>query len=210
MSPEDAMSFHVWIRPLDGFGEECIDLATCRRFECTVMGRDADHDLVYYEAAGPRWIRYSRYPDSGGDDESYAEVHGQEVAFELLQVPRFGGRLTRELSPFRKYGDLDEYQRWRSGVRDESGQHDRPRWDADAGVFYIGDEAFREVATQAKNQRPILDALEKAGWLPHAVRVNIDDENKLYEAVREMNEWLAPTPFRISREGRKVRWERRR
>src|SRR5262249_13287734 len=112
--------------------------------------------------------------------------------------------------PFRKYGDFETFTAWVSALPEESGGRDRPRWDAKAGTFSIGDKVVRPVATQATNQRLILDALERAGWPARAVAVGIDDSNKLYEAVREMNDWLKPTPFRIGRDGTMVRWLRKR
>jgi hypothetical protein len=201
------VSLHAWFTPLVGPGEECIDLATCRRFVCWEAGEDEWVTLHYYEAPGPRWIQYSVWSDGGEDLESYREVHGQEVAFELLRVPKFGGRLTPQLEPFRQYGDPETYRAWMSEYSEESG--DRPRWDAAAGTFSIGDAPFRRVATQATNQRLILDALERAGWPPGAVSVDIDDRDRLREAIKEMNEWLTPTPFLIRRDQMAVRWLRK-
>jgi hypothetical protein len=201
------MSLYVWFTPLDGLGEQCLDLATCRRFVCAVRGRDADHDLVYYESPDRpvRWFRYTCFPDPDGDAESYAEAGGPEVAYEVLHVARFDGRLTRDLEPYREFGDDAKYTAWIAGTNAESGRDDRPSWDAESGVFRIGGWG-RRVAPQAKKQRQVLDALEAAGWPPHAVPVGIGD---LYETAREIGQWLRPTRFRIARENGAIRWTRR-
>jgi hypothetical protein len=97
-------------------------------------------------------------------------------------------------------------------------------YDFASGCLYSRGKLIIDLAPQAKNQRALLGALQKVNWsAPTRVRPGDRHEadpppgpesvplspTQLYEAARELNLTLRPTPYRIERDNAEVRWRRR-
>jgi hypothetical protein len=68
-----------------------------------------------------------------------------------LQVPLVNGLATTETQ-----ADHDGAS--------QSEDDPRPEWNEDLGVLFLGQEVVKELSEHARTQRPLLAALEEAGW----------------------------------------------
>jgi hypothetical protein len=202
-----------WFRRLDGFGEECLDLTTCTRYRCREIGEFSDRTLIFYQDKNSRWFKClgteDPFRNSSGEwdsvyRETFEEAHREEVAHELLQVPWFRGRLTPDLDEYREYGDHAKYAQWFVKTPRADGR-EWPRWDSRERTFYCGATRYKVLATQAKNQCLVMEALESAKWQQSGVTVKLHHET-LLETLKEMGKWLVDTPIYLYRNGDQIGW----
>jgi hypothetical protein len=72
-----------------------------------------------------------------------------------------------------------------------------PRWDAQTGVLFFGDQEVRTVAGNAEQGIAVLDAFQAAGWpesIPNPIRVR--DRGKLSDTIKNLNKGLRLIRFR--------------
>jgi hypothetical protein len=118
----------IWVKRLDGLGEDPLDLFTCRRFAIVGYNTDtmiaslySDEGYTYYLTRDKLWVEYHVFDDYDEDDhgqivrkvmETYYQCHAETVAHRFHRHKAFKGRLPSELEDYRIYGDTKTCETW--------------------------------------------------------------------------------------------------
>ncbi|HKM53410.1 MAG TPA: hypothetical protein VJY33_08365, partial [Isosphaeraceae bacterium] len=197
---------YLWFTPLDGLGEECLDIFTCRRYRLAYFGQRfgdyvSEYTLEFYLTPDKRWMRLrgDSWTVEGDEEgtfqseyiETLQEVDPIEVAHELLSRDWLKGRLPQELEKFREYGDTRRYSEWWGSKLDNDGDsigrtNLLPSWDRDRKVLSVGDYICREFRRGLSNQIKLIEAFDDAQW-QQFITDPFKNESRLNETVKSFN-----------------------
>jgi hypothetical protein len=210
---------YIWFYRLDGFGDEGLELHSCRRW---VLNRfdpsvDSDYTLIYYLTPDGRWIecKGDQCPYDGEYVESYREIHPIDAARQFLRgLAR--ANLPPELEEFREIAsDSKLYFPWAEAQLPEfygsqsfaeTVTH-RPIWDRDRKLLYLGSVVCLSYAREAGNQFRVLDAFQAKHWLG-MIASPFPHETTLTQTLRDLHGKLgSQSLMRFTRVGVRVGWE---
>lgn len=214
------MADFVWCYPLDGVGEEAVDLHECRRFHIwTYDGHIPEvNGLTFYMMRGGRWILFREYNDIF-DVESewphqksrkeYEEVCREQVANFMLKRDML---LPPMLEIYRKYGDDEEFRRWAEqypGTPAENGDrliHSRPMWSPAEMRLSFRNVTCLQYVRQASEQFKLLKEFQSAQW-PESIKSPFPEGPKLQQTIRDMNKKLSHgSPLRFACDHLRASW----
>src|SRR5262249_51460437 len=126
-------------------------------------------------------------------DELNLDVLERQVRYEASRV-----RLTKIGKP-------------EAAGQEETPKPLRPRWDAERGVLWYGEQRAKTFKQPADNQRVLLDTFEEEGWPPHIDDPltgdnKIDRRQRLADACHRLNHNEAGLRFALDGKGEGVLW----
>jgi hypothetical protein len=212
----------MWYPSEDGFGQECLDLTTCKRFILAYNDPETEPEckLIYYRTKDGKWFEWwvpllveFKEGDYTARDgwPRFFRVDPIVVAYAMLSRRTYGLRLPEELEPYREYGDDRRFLKWCEEQRKSTAPLGRiqspwPQWDPLRRLLLCGTNVCRRYKRKAKNQLLILEQFEAQKWV-HIIDSPLRRSEVLVQTIHDINRGLtAHSQICFEVDGLRVKW----